>query len=380
MGTPLHVSAPSTAALPAAIIVLLSACSLGGGNNVASHTPSAPASSSPSSSPAPSAQPSSSPTSQPVSNPYGVLYSSQAASTYSVSIIGVDGKVVASASTSTPPNPTCANAAAALVNPPVSMSNSAAYFMDASGAVHWLRPDGSKDQAPIAMLPAPTASRRSMFAVSPDDAEMAVVVDNFTSSGASTQLFMYDLNTGGTQRSLYSESGAFTLWPVGWHGTNNLVLGKIGACTQGGGPFVGTPSELHVVDPATADRRFTIGSSTCPPVNRPSPAGVVCENPPSATVLNWTAGTVHTYTIQGPVGAYLSPSGGNVAFVDNTGTTFTNSGSALAGTFTCAWIDDTHVLAGGDAQSQARVANVSNGQVVPVAAQGDCAGRLPGGL
>jgi hypothetical protein len=297
-----------------------------------------------------------------------------------VSIIGIDGKVVASATTSTPPTPSCANVAAALVSPPVSTSDTAVYYMDGQGAVHWLQPNGNKDQAPIATLPSPTASRRSMFAVSPDSSEMAVVVDDFTSTGATTQLFMYDLSIGGSQRLLFTETGSSTLWPIGWHGNNNLILGKIVSCTQGGGPFTGTPSELHVVDPSDATRRFTIGSVTCPPVNRPSPAGVVCENPPSATVLNWTAGTVRTYTIQGPVGAFLSPSGANVAFVDNTGTTFTNGGSAMAGLFTCTWIDDTHVLAGGDAQQQARVGNVSNAQISPVAAQGDCGGRIPGGL
>ena len=46
----------------------------------------------------------------------------------------------------------------------------------------------------------------------------------------------------------------------------------------------------------------------------------------------------------------------------------------------CTWLDDTHVLSGGDPQHQPRLANVANGSMVPVAAQGDCAGRLPGGL
>lgn len=378
MGTRNHAAVPTTAGWLAGVL-LLAACSLGGNGSAARHSPS-PSAATPSASlgPSPSAQPAPSP--HPVTGAYGVLYSSQEQGSYSVSIVDIDGKVVASASVPTPQIPNCGNVAAALIPPPVSTSNAAVYFMDANGGVWTLAPDGTKSGSPIINLPAPTTSRRSMFAVSPDDAEMAVVVDDFTSSGATTKLYMDQLQLGGSQTLLYSETGSFTLWPIGWHGTNNLVVGKIGACTQGGGPFVGTPQELHVVDPATATRRFVIGSSTCPPVNRPSPAGVVCENPPSATVLNWTAGTVHTYTIQGPVGAYLSPSGGNVAFVDNTGTTFTSSGSAMAGLFTCAWIDDTHVLGGGSIQPQPRVGNVTNGQVVPVAAQGDCGGRIPGSL
>ena len=315
---------------------------------------------------------------------YGVLYSSQAANTYTVSIVGIDGKLVASAETSTPPTPTCANTAAGVVSPPVSMSNSRVYFMDATGAVHWLDPSGNKDQAPIATLPSPTASRRSMFAVSPDDAEMAVVVDNFTSGGASTQLSMYDLNTGGTQRQLYSETGSFTLWPVGWHGTNNLVLAVSASCTQGGGPFCCGMLELHVVDPATANRRFTLGSRTsCVITGPPSPAGAVCENNPTysqATVLNWTAGTVRTISVQGPTFAYLSPDGQTVMMVDNSGTSFTEKPGNLPNLFACTWIDDIHVLSGGDAQHQPRVTDTTIGQSVPVAAEGDCAGRLPGGL
>lgn len=39
-----------------------------------------------------------------------------------------------------------------------------------------------------------------------------------------------------------------------------------------------------------------------------------------------------------------------------------------------------HLLRGGDTQSQARVGNLITGALVPVAAIGDCAGRIPGGL
>ena len=356
---------------------MLAACSLGGSNNVATHSPS-PHAASPSASAvsSPTATSTASHAPPPVTGAFGVLYTSQQAASYSVSIVGIDGKVVASASASTPQIPNCGNVAAALIPPPVSTSNSAVYYLEAQGGVTRLLPDGQKQQA--ASVPAPTASRRAMFAVSPDDQKIAVVVADFTSTGASTRLYVENLD-GSNHLDLFSETGASTLWPIGWHGTNNLVLGKIAACTQGGGPFIGVPTELHVVDPATANRRFTIGSSSCPPVSW-SPAGVVCENPPNATILNWTAGTVHTYAIQGPVGAYLSPSGANVAFVDNTGTTFTSGGAAMAGVFTCAWIDDTHVLSGGTIQPQPRVGNLSNGQVVPVAAQGDCAGRIPGSL
>lgn len=384
MGTAHHVSAPRTAAWLLGVASLLAACGPGGGNNVAGHTPSPVAPLSASASISPSSQPSASPSAQPVTGTYGVLYSSQAATSYTVSIVAVDGKVVASAEATTPPNPTCGSNAAALVNAPVSLSNSRAYFMDAQGAVHWLDPSGNRDQAPIATLPAPSTSRRSMFAVSPDDAEMAVVVDNFTASGASTQLFMYDLNTGGTQRSLFSESGSFTLWPVGWHGTSNLVVAKVPSCTQGGGPLCCGPLELHVVDPATGDRRFTLGGPGCVIAGTPSPVGAVCENSPTfsqATVLSWTNGTVRTFSIPGFEYGYLSPNGNHVALVGNDGTLFEPTGKTTPGMFACTWIDDAHVLSGGDAQHQPVITDAVGGAAaIPVPAQGECAGRLPGGL
>ena len=361
----------------------LAGCSLSGAsNNVASHTPSPLAASpilSPSSSPTTHATPSQGP--QPVSGAYGVLYGTQSAATYTVSLVGVDGKVVASADASTPVAVSCANAAAALVSPPVSTSNSRAYFMDAQGVIRFLGPGG--DTGRVTSVPVGTASRRAMFAVSPDDQRIAVIVDDFSSSGATTHLYVEDLNGGGNHLDLFSQSGAFTLWPVGWHGTNNLVLAKVPSCTQGGGPFCCGPIELHVVDPATANRRFTLGSSSCVVAGSPSLAGVVCEsgaNYTQATVLNWTAGTLRTLAINGPTFAYLSPGGGMVALVDNNGTSFTIGAASIAGMFACTWIDDAHVLSGGDAQHQPRVAQVTSGGMVPVAAQGDCAGRLPGGL
>jgi hypothetical protein len=256
--------------------------------------------------------------------------------------------------------------------------------MDAQGAVRFLAPDGSTSTAPIITLPAGTASRRSMFAVSPDDKQMAVVIDDFTSSGASTTLLMDQLPNGGAQNPVFTESGAYTLWPIGWHGTNNLVLAKAPSCTQGGGPFCCGPQELHVVDPNTATRRFVLGNSpSCVLAGSPSPAGAICEstsNYAQATQLNWTAGTVRTLAINGPTFAYLSPSGQMVAFVDNSGTSFTIGAATIAGMFACGWIDDQHVISGGDPQHQPRVATVTTGAMVPVAAQGDCGGRLPGGL
>lgn len=365
----------ATARKLAAMLVVAAAatgCSSGGNNNVASHSPSPVPSTSP--------QPTSTPRPQPVTGAYGVLYSSQAASTYAVSIVAIDGKVVASQEVSTPPSPSCANTAAALVSPPVSTSDSRAYFMDAQGVVHYLGVSGETGRATT--LPASSGSRRSMFAVSPDDQRIAVVVDDFTSSGATTHLYVEDLNGGANHLDLFSETGAYTLWPTGWHGTNNLVLGKIPSCAQGGSLFCCGPyaPELHVVDPASGTRRFTLGGS-CVVTGAPSLAGAVCVDPSNvARVLNWTAVTVRSFQLSRAEIAFLSPSGAHVAMIDNGATLIQDTGKSLSGLFVCAWIDDTHVISGGDLQHQPRVADVTTGAELSVPAQGDCAGRLPGEL
>lgn len=323
------------------------------------------------SSPTPAAPP-------PVTGAYGVLVSLPNAGQYNVALVGIDGKVVASRQVSAPPAVTCGGAAGAPVPLPVSTSNSGVYFEEASGGVTFMVPNGQVRQAHS--VPAGTASRRSMFAVSPDDKRIAVIVADYSSSGASTRLYVEDVG-GGNRDDIFSETGAKSLWPIGWRGTNNLVVAVVPSCTQGGGPFCCGIQELHVVDPATAIRRFTLGNvTTCPIVGSASPAGVICWDGSQSKVLNWTAGTVRTYAQPGPALQFLSPNGSQVAVVDNTGTSMQGTSVSFAGLFACTWLDETHLLAGGDSQHQPRVADLGSKSQIPVPAQGDCAGRLPGGL
>jgi hypothetical protein len=361
--------------------VVLAAC--GTSSTSAGRSPAVSASPFASSSPAASASPSATSTPTPaLVGSYGVLVTPPSAANYTVSIVGIDGKVVASAQASSPATVSCGGTAAAVLPLPVSTSNSLVYFMDASGAVRTLSPNGTVSSGPIINLPV-ASGRRSMFAVSPDDSLMAVVVADFTTGGASTALYVDQLQLGGTQNRIFTETGSFILWPTGWHGINNLVVAKVPACTQGGGPLCCGPQELHVVDPANANRRFTLGSPQCVVAGFASPAGVVCETSlfSQAEVVSWTAITQRSIAIQGPTPAYLSPDGTLVALTDfGTGTTTVDGAKKTMSLQACGWIDATHLLAGGDTQQQPRVGDVSTGTIVPVAAQGDCGGRLPGGL
>lgn len=370
-----------------AATLLVAGCGGGNGNhntagNSASPSGSASAQATASATSAPPASPASSPATLPVSPPLGVLVGSQAASSYTISLIGVDGTVVASAEASTPPITSCGAVAAAPYPLPVSESNSRAYFMDAQGIVHFLGPTGATGRA--TSVPAPTSSQRSTFAVSPDDKRIAVVVANYTTTQATTRLYVEDLNGGGNHVNIFSETGSRTLWAVGWHGTTNLVVAVVTSCTQGGGPFCCGMQELHVVDPATGIRRFVLGTwASCPIAGPPSPAGAMCINAPNLTsgkYLSWTAGTVKTVVLDNPAALLVSPGGGMIAFADPTGTSFTIGAATIPNFDACTWIDETHVMSGGDAQHQPRVADVINGGLVPVPAAGDCGGRLPGGL
>jgi hypothetical protein len=380
------VSAVKQSTLLFAVAVLIAGC--GGPASHAGASPSAKAVSSPTTSAtsSPPATAGGSPTASPVASPvpltgaFAVLSTQTSGDNYTVSIVAPDGKVVGSAQASSPTPVTCADASSAVVPIPVSTSNDRAYYMDAQGVVRFLTVQGEAGRATTV----PTGGgRRSMFAVSPDDQRIAVIVSDFTASGVSLRLYVEDLNGGSNHLDIFSSSGATGLWPVGWH-AGSLVVAKIRACSQGGGIFCCGPIELHVVDPATAVRQFTLGGSNCLIAGAPSSAGVACEDPATfnkVSVIDWTGSALRAFSIPGPVPAYLSPDGRIVALTQfSNGTTTFNGASKTLSLTACGWIDSTHVISGGDVQQQPRIGNVTTGAVVPVAVQGTCAGRLPGGL
>ncbi|MHB8611150.1 MAG: hypothetical protein ACYDAL_01815 [Candidatus Dormibacteraceae bacterium] len=320
-----------------------------------------------------------------MTSPVGVLVSPLTGANYTVSLVGIDGRVVSSAIASTPTAVTCGDAGAAAVPLPVSTSNNRVYFMDALGVVRYLAPNGDTGQT-ITLPIGP--GRRSMFAVSPDDARMAVVVADFTPTGATTKLYMYQLRPGGSQVQSFGESDVYTLWPTGWHGSTYLVVAKVPACTQGGGPFCCGPQELHLVDPTTAVRRFTMGGPDCVIAGPPSPNGAVCQTTAGdGEYVDWDGARRTLGPAGSPKAIYNAPDGAHLATSNGTTTSITKgliisdqASTTILNMDVCGWIDNTHVMAGGDTQQQPRIADVTNGNVVPVAAQGACGGRIPGGL
>lgn len=370
-------SVHNVGAVKLSTLALASAMLLAGCGGTATHATASPsATTTPHGSPTASESPIGSPV--PVTGAFGILVTPITTDNYTISLIGIDGKVAGTAQASSPTAMSCGNGAQAALPPPVSASNSRAYYMDAQGVVRFLTPQGDTGRATVLLA---GGQRRSMFTVSPDDQRIAVVQNDYTTSGASTKLYVEDLVGGANHLDIFSETGAYTLWPIGWHG-GSLVVAKVAACNQGGGFGCCTPIELHVVDPATATRRFTVGGPDCIIGSWPVPAGAVCETTTgTAKVLDWTAVLQRTYPIpgvgQGPI--YLSPAGLHLALSTNANTTTVEGDSTLA-MDVCGWIDDTHIYSGGDATHQAHVGNITTKTVVSVSALGVCAGRLPGGL
>jgi hypothetical protein len=360
--------------------LLLAACSSSSGP-VATHsaspgrTGSTPTSASPS------------PTFHPASA-YGVLTDwEQRAGSYNVYLVTPDGAVAAHAQASAPPIVTCGpNNSTPYTPPPVSTSDSRAYFMDSTGGVRSLSPDGTvgADLFTVAI----GAHRWSFFSVSPDGTRVAATtVEYDTNGGATTSLFVDDLRANanvqvGTPSTLrFQETDSTTLWPVGWH-SGQLVLAKVPACPGGIGPTYWA-SELHVVDPATAVRKVTIGAPDCAIFSPPTPGGVLCETHAIDFIVDGWDGV---QVVQEPSGlaaqqwAYLSPNGKLIAVPDGTSTRIPYQNIKPLSMFACGWIDDTHLLGVGAGNAPATIGSLTDGTVTTLTVAASCAGRIPGGL
>ncbi len=284
------------------------------------------------------------------------------------------------------------------LEPPVSASNSQVYFRDGGKIQMVVPPDGAADVTTVSNSPTVV----SFFSVSPDDARIAVVVVDVTSSTTiSTRLYVEDLRGGGHHAEIYSASAPKTgnptaLWPMGWRG-GNLVLAVVHACTFE--PVGLHPLEWHVSSATTAARVATIKTTNnCILSGWPSPAGVACAQPSGATTLyDWSDKTLG---VTGPGVSFdgsdtsLSPAGQSIFFSTGVGIGVTTPATRLVqlgpgpyatlqGYAACLWIDEDHLLAPNAVISFAAETpgNVQvTAGVTALANTGNCAGRFPGGL
>lgn len=371
-----------------ALVLLLAACA---GPNPApaasprsspSAQPSARASASPAPSPTPSAG---------TAVAYGVLAAiDRNTQQFTISIVGVDGHVVASAKGTSAEPTTCRGIGALLPNPAVSTSNSRVYFLDGS-TVKYLAPDGKTGS--LSNTPAGSANTAVEFAVSPDDSQIAVELTQYSSPVQEFIEVGPVAQQPGVQIYSANMPGSAASVPVGWHAGNLVLAYYPGTCTQGGGPGVGLPLSYHVSSASDAHRIATVGSDAgnCFFGGVPSPAGVVCSDFSStaATMFDWSGASVHLVPADPQTYSFaVSPDGARVAMCCTAGGGIRVVGIAGAPTVTTdvqrntfGWIDATHILIGAQgAQEQALVWDIAANKQTPVAAQGEFRGRIPGTL
>lgn len=196
---------------------------------------------------------------------------------------GLTAKVLAKVTTDARaglPAPACpaASACGGPIDPPsVSTTKSNIYVLVGDASVESLGPDGSLTR--VRTIPG-TPTNRAAFAVSPDDAQIAVGVIDFASG--SSRVFVEKLRGGGHVDVVTSPAG-IVYWPVAWHG-GQIVLAS--GRTYGGtvlNPYSATGYAL--VDPVAGTQPTALSSPNCVPTGLLSPAGTACVSNPGAHCL-----------------------------------------------------------------------------------------------
>ena len=374
------------ATLLTTVLVLLSC---GGSQPSASNSPSASPTARASSSP------SASPSAGPLTGAYGLILSAG-----TLQLIKPNATVAAEVPVANASAQFCSAQHDGLVAPPpVSASNDEVYFRDGDNKIRQVVPPGSA----IDVTTVPGGPNIiSFFSVSPDDQQIAVLVEDVSSGTAiSERLYVEDLHGGAHHTDVYTtltpkDTRGTTLWPMGWH-AGAIVLAVFPVCTFE--PAGLTPREWHVSSATNATRIATITASSCTLSMWPSAGGVGCIKASGVTTLYDWAGKVLSVT--GPNGTgsgysmtSVSPKSNSVLFATGAGPGSPDSATGIVqlgpgpyatvpGHAACTWIDEDHLLAP-DAVIQFPAETGGNTQVtatvMPLAASGVCAGRFPGGL
>lgn len=362
------------------LAALIVGCGSGGSGSSPSPTATTTATASAASSPSVAA----SPTPVPIATlPLAVVVKDflvQGGTTYTVSLVGTDGRVAASATAAKRSQPD-----GILVQMPnVSASSTRLYYLDGDSKVMALRLDGTTGLATTISVDSHSAA---VFAVSPDDLRIAVAVITYPYP-ARTRIYVEDLNGGGHHVDLFSSSSVVE-WPVGWH-QGHVVIG-VGANAHPQNAYEGydyADQGYHVADATNGNRLATVcgGLSS---FRAPVAAGVVCAK--SATdyeVSDWTGATRTTSTSDtGCGGGAVSPDGLLVAdcsanprmitLITRDGTTVTTAIPASP----AGWMDSNHlVVQSNSTDSALSVVDVRALTVTPIQAQGFFGGAIPGGL
>jgi hypothetical protein len=316
-----------------------------------------------------------------------------------VEMIDSRGSVVTKAPVSASSVTGCAPGQPAALEPAVSASDDKVYFRDGDTTIRSLSLTGQTED--VTTVPGgPTTV--SFFSVSPDDQQVAVLVEDLSSlSTIRLVLYVENLRGGANHTVLYratttKDLNGITLWLMGWH-AGGLVFQVMPACPQD--PVNAASFEWHIVDISTGVWILSIGGRACTMSRWPAPTGVACVDLDpttpdymSYTGYNWNGsvdaiGSIHAGEYQS--GRPLDLRSYSSVFlstrVDGTVPSATrahiqppDTGEVLDATVqghaACLWIDGNTLLAP-DA-----VITIQPQGVVQLPAVGVCAGHYPGGL
>jgi hypothetical protein len=360
------------------LIFLVVSCGPGPVSN--SHSsPTASQTATPNPSPTASGGPSPSATPKSAALPLGIVVKDfiiDGGTTYTINLVGVDGRVAATATGRKRGKP-----AGILVQmSSVSASSTRLYYLDGDSSVMFLRPDGTSGAATTISVDSNSAAA---FAVSPDDSRIAVAVITYPYP-AKTRLYVEDLAGGGHHVDLFSSSTVLE-WPVGWHLGHLVIAVGVNAAPQNAfDGFIYAFSGYHIADASTGTRLATICDgyvASVPPV----PAGTVCANYPKFLVSDWNGTTRPAPADQGCNGGALSTDGLMIADCQGSPAVVTLvvlDGTQIATQFSgtpVGWIDSTHVVLSAS-NSDLSILDARAFTRTPMQAQGFFAGAIPGAL
>ena len=318
---------------------------------------------------------------------------------YAIAMVGSDGRVVARATAAKR-----SDIADSIELPYVSVSRSRVYYLDGDGAVHYLKPDGTTG---VATSIAGGNQVHAAFAVSPDDARIAVGLLDYSVSPVRLSIYVEDLDRS-HHAVIYTSTNHY-VWPVAWH-AGQLVVAYLGPNAvpfrskeflysgrdlskypYGPNPYGGI--NFHVINPITAATLAIISGGGAGGLLTKSGTAVVQGDADGwrGEWINWSS--PHDYGSFSAAGS-LSPNGtmiaacceqpaseGHLVIWSPNDQTRVLQATTTSGDW-AGWLDDTHLVTGFYQSSDGTpsVVDLNSDAVTPVAAHGIVAAIFPSDL
>jgi hypothetical protein len=253
--------------------------------------------------------------------------------------------------------------------PRFSVAGHSVYFLDGDRDLSVLRSDGSVRQ--VGQLPGGPADR-VIFAVSPDEQQIAYSVLHYWSGGTtSTSLRVGPLASLDAHEIF---SGSPVEFPIGWLSDRLVIAVAAHATIQNPGevnPYFA--DAYHVVDAVTANRTYSTSPTCLDPQGPVNAAGTICQQGSNLLALDWKGAGRQLGSAGTLPPAVLNPDGQSVAIIGGANNRITiQSGTtskptAAVGT-PAGWFDSDHLLfMTGQDLSPVAVLEVKTGRVIQVA-------------